>query len=134
MVLDDIHEAGKRGFRAILLCDLIEPPIQPVSVPSTETSDGLSGGLGRPIRRSLRTPAFYSLRQDFCGLFISSNRHPKEKPARSGLKPCRRVTESRYYAMTHIYRIPQWLSMRTVSRVRNIAGTYLQHHPGHFGI
>ena len=44
MVLDDIHEAGKRGFRAILLCDLIEPPIQPVSVPVDIVSE-----LGPPV-------------------------------------------------------------------------------------
>ena len=78
VVLDDIHEAGKRGFRAILLCDLIEPPIQPVSVPVDETSDGLSGGLGRPIRRSSDGRP-YSLRQDFAGCLYLPTRHPKRK-------------------------------------------------------
>ena len=84
MVLDDIHEAGKRGFRAILLCDLIEPPIQPVSVPVDETSDGLSGGLGRPIRRSLRTPAFIPCDRILRVVYIFQPSPQKKSPREAG--------------------------------------------------
>jgi hypothetical protein len=84
VVLNNIHETGKRRFRTVLLGDPVKPAVESVSVAVDETSNGLSGGLSRPIRGSLRTAALIPCHRILRVVYISHPSPQKKSPREAG--------------------------------------------------